>query len=63
METFSALLALLWEESTDHLWIPLTMVGDAELYYFLWSVPEQTAERTIVTPVIWDAITLIMTSL
>ena len=63
METFSALLALLWEESTDYLWIPLTMVGDAELYYFPWSAPEQTAERTIVTSVIWDAITLFMTSL
>ena len=27
---------------------------------FLWSAPEQTAERTIDTPVVWDAIALIM---
>ena len=30
---------------------------------FLWSVPEQTVEQTIETPVIWDAMVLIMTSL
>ena len=29
----------------------------------LLSAPEQTAEQTIKTPVIWDAIALIMTSL
>ena len=32
-------------------------------YVFLWSAPEQTVEQTIVTPVIWDAIAPIMTSL
>ena len=42
LETSSALLAL-WEAS------------DAELWCFLWSAPEQTAEQTIETPVIWDA--------
>ena len=50
-------------ESTGHRWIPLTKASDAELWYFLWSVPEQTAEQTIEMLVIWDAITLIMTSL
>ena len=53
----------LWEEFTCKRWIPLTKASDAELWYFLWSAPEQTAEQTIETPVIWDAIALIMTSL
>ena len=43
-------------EFTGHRWIPLTKVSDAELWCFLWSVPEQTVELT------WDAIALIMTS-
>ena len=50
-------------ESTGLWWIPLTKASDAELWCFLWSVPEQTVEQTIGTPVIWDAITLIMKSL
>ena len=33
------------------------------LMFFLWSASEQTVEQTIETPVIWDAIALIMTSL
>ena len=33
------------------------------LWYILWYVPEQTAEQKIKTPVIWDAIALIMTSM
>ena len=53
----------LWGESTGHRWIPLTMASDAELWCFLWSAPEQTFEQTIGTPVIWDAIALIMMSL
>ena len=44
-------------------WIPLTKANDADLWCFLWSAPEQTVEQTIETPVIWDAIALIMTSL
>ena len=52
-----------WGESTGHRWIPLTKASDAELWCFLCSVPEQTVEQTIETQVIWDAITLIMTSL
>ena len=51
----------LWEESTGHQWIRLTKATDAELWCFLWSAPEQTVEQTIETPVIWDAIALIMT--
>ena len=35
--------------------IPLTKSSDAELWYFLWSAPEQTVGQTIVTLVIWDA--------
>ena len=56
MEAFSALLVLCEG-------IPLTKASDAELWCFLWSVPEQTAEQIIETPVIWDAIGLIMTSM
>ena len=53
----------LWWEFTGHRWIPLTKASDMELWYFLWSAPEQTVEQTMETPVIWDAISLIMTSL
>ena len=45
IETFSALLALCH-----------TGLSDAELWRFLWSVPEQIVEHTIETPVILDAI-------
>ena len=50
-------------KSTGHRWIPLTMASDTELWCFLWSAPKQTVEQTLETPVIWDAIALIMTSL
>ena len=40
-----------------------TKASDAELWCFLWSAPETTLEQTMETPVIWDAIVLIMTSL
>ena len=46
-------------EFTGHRWIRLTNASDAEL----WSAPEQTVEKTIETPLIWDAIALIITSL
>ena len=52
-----------WKQSTGHRWIPLTTASDAELWCFLWSAPEQAAEQTIETPVILDAIALIITSL
>ena len=50
-------------EFTGNRWIPHTKASKAELWYFLWSAPEQTVGLTIVTPVIWDSIALIMTSL
>ena len=53
----------LWWEFAGHRWIPLTKASDVELWCFLWSPVEQTVEQTIEIPVIWDAITLIMTSL
>ena len=53
----------LWREFTGHRWIPLTKASGAELWWFLWFVPEQTVEETIETPVIRDAIALIMMSL
>ena len=53
----------LWGESTAHEWIALTKAIDAELWCFLWSVPEQTDEQTIQTAMIWDAVMLIMISL
>ena len=53
----------LWGESAGHRWIPLTEASDAERWYFPWSAPGQMVEQTIETPVIWDAIALIMTSL
>ena len=53
----------LWGESTSDQWIPLTKVSDTKLWCFLWFAPEQTVQQTIKTPVICDAITLIMTSL
>ena len=53
----------LCEEVTGHNWIPFTKASDAELLCSLWSAPDQTAEQIIETPVIWDAIALIMTSL
>ena len=37
--------------------------SDAELWCFLWSLPESTIVQTMEVPVIWDAIALIMTSL
>ena len=40
-------------EFTGHRWILLTKASDAELRCFLWSVPEQMADQTIETPMIW----------
>ena len=53
----------LWGESIGHRWIPLTGASDAGLWRFLWPAPQQTVEQIIETPVIWDAIALITTSL
>ena len=41
---------------------PLTKASDTELSYFLWSAPEQTAEQTLVAPVIRNVIAQIVTS-
>ena len=40
-----------------------TKASDAELWYFLWSAPEQMVEWKIKTSVIWNVIARIMTSL
>ena len=56
MEAFPPLCG----EFTDHLWIPRTKASDVELGCFLWSAPEQTFEKTIMTPAIGDTIMLII---
>ena len=45
---------------TGHRWSTLTKASD--LCCFLWFSPEQTVEYTVETPVMWDAIALIITS-
>ena len=37
--------------------------GQWQLWCFLWCAPEQTIEQVVEMPVIWDDITLIVTSL
>ena len=62
METFSRY----WPFMRGILWssvVSPTKTIDTELWCFLWSGPEQTVWQTIETPGIWDAITLINTSL
>ena len=49
----------LCEDFTGHWWISLTKDSEAELWCFRWSAPEQTNG----TPVTWDSIALVMTSL
>ena len=45
-------------------WIPLTKASDAELWCFLWSASEKkNSWVTIETPLIWEALAPIMTSL
>ena len=63
MEILSVLLALYDGESTGQRWTPFTNTSDAELWSFLWAMPEQSIEQTIVAPVMWDVIALIMTLL
>ena len=53
----------LWGESIVDRWIPLAKPSDAELWRFLWSAPEEALEQTIETPVVWDAMALILTPL
>ena len=63
MEAFSMLLALCEGNPLVTGEFPSQKASDAELWCFLWSVPEQTVDQTIEMPVIWDTIALIMTSL
>ena len=60
---FSALLALCVGNPPVTGGFPTQRASDAELWCLPWSAPEQTVEQTIATPVIWDAMALIMTSL
>ena len=53
----------LWGETTCRQCIPLAKTSNAELWCFLWSTPEPKVEQTLETPVIWDSIPLILTSL
>ena len=50
-------------ESTSHQWIPLTKVSDAELWCFIWCVPEQTIAQTVEMPAILDPMPLIVRSM
>ena len=50
-------------EFTGDRWNPFTKAIDAEHWSFLWSAPEQTAEQTLETQMIWDDIAPIMASL
>ena len=63
METFSALLVFYAGNSTVTGEVPAQRPVALSFDVFLWSAPEQTAEQTIETVMIWDAIALIMTSL
>ena len=52
----------LWGESTGHRRIPLKSQCH-RVWCFLWSALEQTVEHSMETPVIWNTIAPIMTSL
>ena len=52
----------LWGAPTSHQWIIFTKASDMETWCFLWSVLEQMVGHPIEMPVIWDTITLIITS-
>ena len=62
MEKFSALLALCEGNHWSTVEPPHKDRQRGALY-FVWSAPDQTVEQTIETPIIWDAIELIMTCL
>ena len=46
-----------------HRWIPCTKASEAELWCFLLYASELAAEQTMETPVIWNAIALIVSLL
>ena len=50
-------------EFTGHQWSRLTKASDVELWCFIWSAPEQTVKQTTETPVIWGAISPMLTLL
>ena len=49
-----------WPFARDDRW---TKASDPQLWYFLWFTIGQTVDQTTKTPVIWDAIELIMMTL
>ena len=53
----------LWGESSGHRCILLTKASDAELWCMLWCASGHTVEQTVDLSVIWDATTVIVTSL
>ena len=55
-------MVLLLRVLARHRWIPLTKASDAKLWCLLLYAPEQPVEQTIETPVILDAVALIITS-
>ena len=63
METFSTLLALCEGNPAVTSGFPSQMPVTRSFDVFFYSAPGQTVEQTIETPVIWDAIARIMTSL
>ena len=63
MKTFSALLAFCAGNSPVTSEFPTQRPVAQSFEVFVWSGPEQTAEQTMETLVIWDVIALIMTSL
>ena len=60
MEIFSTVVVLCGKKPPVN---PLTKSSDAELWCFLLFAHEHMVEQTIETPVIWDAIVLIVSSL
>ena len=52
----------LWGESTGHRWLPSQRPVTRSFDVFFDMRFEQTVEQTLETPVIWDVISLIMTS-
>ena len=63
MENIFRVIGPLWGESTCHRGILLTKASNTEFVCFFWSALKQIFEQTIETPVIWEAIALITTSL
>ena len=63
METLSALLALCEGNPPVTGGFPSQWQVTQSFDFFLWSAAKQTVKQIIETPVIWDAIALIMTSL